>query len=128
MHSAVLTILEGICYYDENNNNNGNNHDSSAPLLSLESLRPVTGMLLPKLYPNDDGAGKGNVKGQQHQQRAAAAEEASEQDAMLWKVILMLLTPYSDESLGEDGKRRCKNWYVDIVRYNMMLCGMMCCA
>ena len=98
MHQTVLLILRGICYYEAEGG-------GGKSMLSLESLRPITGMLLPKLYPNDDessgGEGKSDV--------VVADERAVE----LWNEILLLLQPYSEDT-QDDGKRRrcCQNWYV----------------
>lgn len=97
MHAAVLAILRGICYeiVDEEGL-------AQPPLLSLESLRPVTGMLLPKLYPDVKGRGSGGC----HTADGRAME--------LWRTILLLLASHSDSTREVAGSkmRCCKNWYV----------------
>ena len=87
IHSTILSIIRGICYTTTNHDDD----TSSQQQLTLEALRPVTGMLLPKLYnpellfDNVDGS---------------AIE--------LWNEILKLLAPYSEE------RKCCKNWYVQM--------------
>ena len=100
MHQTVLLILRGICYYEAEGG-------GGKPMLSLESLRPITGMLLPKLYPNDDESSGGEGKGK------SDVIVADERAVELWNEILLLLQPYSEDT-QDDGKRRrcCQNWYV----------------
>ena len=99
MQNVMLLILRGICYESSSG-------EEAAPLLSIEALRPVTSLLLPKLYPND---GNGNGK----EEAAIKNERVIE----LWKEVLLLLNPYSDEWVielnNDDGKKQrrcCKNW------------------
>ena len=101
MHQTVLLILRGICYYEAEGGGGGKS------ILSLESLRPITGMLLPKLYPNDDESSGGDGKGK------SDVIVADERAVELWNEILLLLQPYSEDT-QDDGKRRrcCQNWYV----------------
>ena len=49
IHRAVLVILTDRGYDSVSTKQNG---DENVCEQSLESLRPVTGMLLPKLYPH----------------------------------------------------------------------------
>ena len=100
MHQTVLLILRGICYYEAEGG-------GGKSMLSLESLRPITGMLLPKLYPNDDESSGGDGKGK------SDVIVADERAVELWNEILLLLQPYSEDT-QDDGKRRrcCQNWYV----------------
>jgi len=103
MHQSVLMILRGICYEVAVVSNDGQMMDvdgqvnTRVPLLSLESLRPVTGMLLPKLYPQTATAG------------------VDDRAIELWNEVLLLLSPYSESFVDGDvqggAKRRCcKNW------------------
>jgi hypothetical protein len=96
MHQSVVIILRGICY------DLVEDQKSHPPLLSVEALRVITGMLLLKLYPpsNDTKA------------KFGASSVADERSIELWDEILMLLSPYSSEVIEMDGakRRRCKNW------------------
>ena len=87
------------------------------PLLLQKLLRPVTSMLLPKLYLHtikDDS-----------QRTSGGNEVMDEQSVEFWNEILLLLSSYSDLFVGEmkenknggiqGGKRRrrcCGNWYL----------------
>eukprot|EP00579_Thalassiosira_antarctica_P017342 CAMPEP_0201941076 /NCGR_PEP_ID=MMETSP0903-20130614/46456_1 /ASSEMBLY_ACC=CAM_ASM_000552 /TAXON_ID=420261 /ORGANISM="Thalassiosira antarctica, Strain CCMP982" /LENGTH=139 /DNA_ID=CAMNT_0048483043 /DNA_START=1 /DNA_END=417 /DNA_ORIENTATION=+ len=88
IHRAVLMILRGICYETV---------ERQSPLLSLESLRPVTGMLLPKLYPHSTKEDKGK-------------DVVDERSMDLWNEILLLLSPYSDSLVGGGKRKCCQNW------------------
>ncbi|KAL9189288.1 hypothetical protein ACHAXT_011778 [Thalassiosira profunda] len=109
MHRAVMAILTGICYESE---------DGDGGVLSLESLRPMTGMLLPKLYPQakkDGKSGAGSGVGCPDEERAAE----------LWDELLLLFVPCSGTIVdAEGGKRRCcKNWdYVAPMTATAVLC------
>jgi len=96
IHSTILTIIRGICY-TTNNHNDNNTSSSSSQKLTLEALRPVTGMLLPKLY-NDDNNTSGSEKD------TSSGEEVDVRAVELWNEILKLLGPYSEE------QKCCKNW------------------
>ena len=96
IHSTILTIIRGICYTTTNHNNN--TLSSSQQQLTLEALRPVTGMLLPKLY-NDATVNKSIGK-----DTSSSGEEVDVRAVELWNEILKLLEPYSEE------RKCCKNW------------------
>ena len=127
LHKAVLMILRGICYESSSSSSATTSSSLSSsffskPCLNLESLRGVTGMLLPKLYPVVEEAekDKNNKKGS----GSSGGVVAEKQSVELWNEILLLLGPYSEKdveeeeetaqvSIGDMGKRRCcKNWYV----------------
>ena len=126
LHKAVLMILRGICYESSSSSSATTSSSLSSsfskPCLNLESLRGVTGMLLPKLYPVVEEAekDKNNKKGS----GSSGGVVAEKQSVELWNEILLLLGPYSEMdveeeeetaqvSIGDMGKRRCcKNWYV----------------
>ena len=126
LHKAVLMILRGICYESSSSSSATTSSSLSSsfskPCLNLESLRGVTGMLLPKLYPVVEEAekDKNNKKGS----GSSGVVVAEKQSVELWNEILLLLGPYSEMdveeeeetaqvSIGDMGKRRCcKNWYV----------------
>lgn len=98
IHSSILKIIRGICYAQVTNSggDDDNNMVVIEPVLSLEAIRCVTGMLLPKLY------GESNVVGNmddQHQKRAVE----------LWNEILRLLSPFSNETMV-DNRKCCRNW------------------
>ena len=108
IHRAVLTILRGICYTEEDADG-GEAHRPRPPLLSLENLRPITGMLLPKLsYAQHHGPQEGK-------RRNGGEVKVDERAFELWRELLLLLPPYSnslmDENEGGGKRRRCKNWY-----------------
>ena len=88
IHSTILTIIRGICY---------TTNPESQQKLTLEALRPVTGMLLPKLY-NDANNTSGSEKD------TSSGEEVDVRAVELWNEILNLLGPYSEE------QKCCKNW------------------
>ena len=88
IHSTILTIIRGICYTTTN----------SSSQLTLEALRPVTGMLLPKLY-NDATSNKSSGK-----DNTSSGKEVDERAVELWNEILKLLSPYSE------ARKCCKNW------------------
>ena len=96
IHSTILTIIRGICYTTTNHINDSTS--SSQKQLTLEALRPVTGMLLPKLY-NDGTTNKSSGKN-----TSSGKEEVDVRAVELWNEILKLLGPYSEES------KCCKNW------------------
>ena len=99
IHLAILKVIRGICYVTTTTNeDDGVVSVMEQPLLSLEAVRPVTGMLLPKLYPSDGVGGDGGG-GLKEQQRAVE----------LWNEMLLLLSPHSEEVLI--GNRKCcQNW------------------
>jgi len=95
IHSTILTIIRGICY---------TTNPESQQKLTLEALRPVTGMLLPKLYndaTNKSSSGKDTSGGQD---TSSGKEEVDVRAVELWQEILKLLCPYSEE------QKCCKNW------------------
>ena len=103
IHSSILKIIRGICYaqviYTGISDGNGGSGDDmvvAEPVISLDAIRCVTGMLLPKLYGENKGGG---AVEEQHQQRAVE----------LWNEILCLLSPYSNETLI-DNRKCCRNW------------------
>jgi hypothetical protein len=104
IHLVIVKVIRGICYAQvEQDCGGGNKEDNQSvlllePLLSLEAVRPVTGMLLPKLYPSDS-VGSGSLK---EQQQTRAVE--------LWNEILLLLSPYSEEVVSLDNRKCCRNW------------------
>ncbi|KAL7542351.1 hypothetical protein ACHAXR_011688 [Thalassiosira sp. AJA248-18] len=130
LHEAVLMILRGICYDNVVQEDN----TTTPPLLTLESLRPITGMILPKLYPDN------SVVVEDNNDTAPAADERAME---LWKEILLLLSPNLEDvqeeevkgRYGGDGKRRrCKNCkksiHVDMSKKNhvapMTATAMLC--
>eukprot|EP00985_Skeletonema_marinoi_P008676 scaffold3964_cov77-Skeletonema_marinoi.AAC.14 len=106
IHLVIVKVIRGICYAQVEQDCGGSNKEDNQsvvllePLLSLEAVRPVTGMLLPKLYPSGS-VGSGNLKEQQ-QQKTRAVE--------LWNEILLLLSPYSEEVVSLDKRKCCRNW------------------
>ena len=130
VHRAVLMVLRGVCYDSVVVGNDHGITTSGAiatttaemviqpPLLSLEALRPITGMLLPQLYPpsapsSSTSSSSKNVKG--------AGEESPIVDRRvleIWNEILLLLAPYSTSLIGGDEEmeiggrklRCCQNW------------------
>ncbi|KAL3796147.1 hypothetical protein HJC23_000650 [Cyclotella cryptica] len=113
LHQAVRIILHGICYETVYSEDNGREENVKVqpPMLSVEGLRIITGILLPKLYPPpsvDSDANKTRAK------VANTTNPAPDERAIeLWTEILMLLSPYSTELMdaaGETKRRRCKNW------------------
>ena len=105
LHSAVLVILRGICY--ETLACNGDDVKVQPPLLSVEALRIITGMLLLKLYP--PGSEDPKLKN-----GGGACKAGNTRAVELWSELLMLLSPYSadviEDSDGQGKRRRCKNW------------------
>mmetsp|Transcript_31827 Transcript_31827/g.64339 ORF Transcript_31827/g.64339 Transcript_31827/m.64339 type:complete len:1966 (-) Transcript_31827:24-5921(-) len=105
IHLVIVKVIRGICYAQVEQDCGGSNKEDNQsvvllePLLSLEAVRPVTGMLLPKLYPSGS-VGSGNLKEQQQQTRAVE----------LWNEILLLLSPYSEEVVSFDKRKCCRNW------------------
>jgi len=99
IHSTILTIIRGICYATTDNNDTTYSSSSSQQQLTLEALRPVTGMLLPKLY-NDTTTNKSNGK----DNISGGKDEVDGRAIELWNEILKLLGPYSEE------QKCCKNW------------------
>ena len=114
IHSSILKIIRGICYaqviYNGVSDGDGGGEYEMVviePVLSLEAIRCVTGMLLPKLYGESKG---GSAVEEQHQQQAVE----------LWNEILSLLSPYSKETLSLlspysnetliDDRKCCRNW------------------
>eukprot|EP00984_Skeletonema_dohrnii_P037087 scaffold38760_cov228-Skeletonema_dohrnii-CCMP3373.AAC.2 len=104
IHLVIVKVIRGICYAHVEQDCGGSNKEDNQsvlllePLLSLEAVRPVTGMLLPKLYPSDS-VGSGDLK---EQQQTRAVE--------LWNEILLLLSPYSEEVVSLDNRKCCRNW------------------
>jgi len=109
IHQAALIIIRRVCYetvHTEKGSDGAEKIKVQSRVLSLEAVRPITGMLLPQLYGKD--------------------VEAPNERRMLeiWHEILLLLSPYStsfvhvdlDETSGGegvDGTRRhrcCHDW------------------
>ena len=97
LHQAVVIILRSICYETVDGDK------VHPPLLTVEALRVITGMLLLKLYPPSSNHTK-------------ASKEEDERVVQLWNEILMLMSPCSADfvEIGNDtstrNMRRCKNW------------------
>ena len=103
MHLVVMKVIRGICYaprlnIEEDDNENVGKRSSEESMLSLEAIRPITGMLLPKLYSSNvvgsDGLGK--------EQQSRVVE--------LWNELLLLLSSSLDEVVFSSGRKCCKNW------------------
>ncbi|KAL7550137.1 hypothetical protein ACHAWF_013382 [Thalassiosira exigua] len=89
MHRASLALIRGACYATGDGSvEDRTGNASPTPPLRIEALRPVTGALLPTLYPKKsevDGMGRvdnGNVN-------SVADERAIE----LWEEVLRLVDP-----------------------------------
>ena len=97
MHQAVLIIVRGICYEKVDAKR------VQSPLLTADALRVVSGVLLLKLYPPQS-----NMKATRR-----ASSVADERALELWREILILLSPYSEDLIGDSStgqRRRCSNW------------------
>jgi hypothetical protein len=108
LHHAVLIILRGICYETVHSESNANEDRVQPPLLSVEALRVITGMLLLKLYPPSSII---ETPAKSKLSNAVADERAMQ----LWNEILMLLSPHSTDVVavyeyGKSTMRRCKHW------------------
>jgi len=116
IHHATLTILRGICYEVIPAYGKDNEDDVTAyrpPMLSLESLRSITGLLLPNLLDAENNSK--NSEG-----RDVGETEANKRAIELWNEMLLLLYPYSDSFVDEseenehrfqgEKRRCCKNW------------------
>lgn len=109
IHQAVLIIIRRVCYetvHTKKGSDGAEKIEVQPRVLSLEAVRPITGMLLPQLYGKD--------------------VEAPNKRRMLeiWHEILLLLSPYStsfvhvdldetNDGEGLDGTRRhrrCHDW------------------
>ena len=97
IHQAVLIIVRGICYEKVDDG-----FKAQPPLLSVDALRVVSGMLLLKLYPP-----------QSNNMKTKTSSVADGKALELWREILMLISPYSEdliENASSGQFRRCSNW------------------
>ncbi len=98
IHLIILKVIRGICYATPSAGVDTEKCVMLDPLLSLEAVRPITGMLLPTLYPPDGS--DSSLKEQQEEVRVVE----------LWNEILRLLSPCSEEVLASENRKCCQNW------------------
>ncbi len=106
---AVLIIIRRVCYervHITEENDGAEKIEVQPRLLSLEAVRPITGMLLPQLYGNE------------------VTDKSERRVLEIWHEVLLLLSPHSTSfvDVDQDGTnggeaidsnqryRRCQNW------------------